>query len=476
MTGWFTRLGVGAKLVVSLAAIITALFTFNIVFSINRQNELAFQETRTYAKGIAETVLSSLNTMMTQGTIGEREFFLKLMKGTMTGLEDIRIVRSKSVTAQFGEGLAGEQPGDEAERRVLETGQEEYRVESKGGHRVFRAIVPFIMSENRGGVINCLQCHEGKAGTVNGAVDMLISMEEVDAQSRRDAAMLAGSLALELGLILALVVFLTRRNVTRPLGEVMAHLAENSHAVDAASSTVAEASGTMAHASTEQAASLQQTSATLNELSEAASGNAEEARQTEALMGSVNQLVGDGKEGMSKAVGAMRNIAQNSTEITKIIKVIEEIAFQTNLLALNAAVEAARAGEHGKGFAVVAEEVRNLASRAASASRDTVKLIDTSTASTKEGVEIVNRVAVSLDKIASAASNVEGAVRRIAEKSRSQATGIGQIKNAVGQMDKATQSTAAGSEETASAAHTLSEQAGSLHEIIGELLAVIHGK
>jgi len=162
---------------------------------------------------------------------------------------------------------------------------------------------------------------------------------------------------------------------------------------------------------------------------------------------------------MSKAVN---EIKQSSAEISKIIKVIDEIAFQTNLLALNAAVEAARAGEHGRGFAVVAAEVRNLAQRSATAAKEIKGLINESIQRVTDGSELVNQSGKTLEEIVSSVKRVTDIIAEISAASQEQASGIDQVNKAILSMDETTQQNAALVEETTSAAQSMKEQAKEL--------------
>jgi methyl-accepting chemotaxis protein len=176
---------------------------------------------------------------------------------------------------------------------------------------------------------------------------------------------------------------------------------------------------------------------------------------------------------MARMQEAMAAIRQSSTDIAKILKSIDEIAFQTNILALNAAVEAARAGEAGAGFAVVADEVRSLAQRCAVAAKETAEKISEATARSEQGVGLSNEVARHLAEILEKARQVDGLVAQVSTASSEQSNGIEQINSAVSQLDKVTQSNAASAEETASASEELSAQSVELHTSADQLASLV---
>ena len=172
-------------------------------------------------------------------------------------------------------------------------------------------------------------------------------------------------------------------------------------------------------------------------------------------------------------VTSMEEIGASSDKISKIIKVIDEIAFQTNILALNAAVEAARAGEAGMGFAVVADEVRSLAQRSAQAAKDTASLIEDSILKSGEGSRKLGQVAGSIQAITDGAGKVKTLVDEVEASSKEQAQGIEQISKAIAQMDTVTQRTAANAEESASASEELNAQSQALMAVVDQLQTLV---
>ena len=195
------------------------------------------------------------------------------------------------------------------------------------------------------------------------------------------------------------------------------------------------------------------------------------------------QVVRAGEERVTEAnrtlgsmVASMREISTSSEKISRIIKVIEEIAFQTNILALNAAVEAARAGEAGMGFAVVADEVRNLAQRCSGAARDTTALIEESLIRSNQGAGNLDKVAAAIAGITEVSEKIQHLVEEVNTSSEAQASGISEVSRAVRKMDDATQRTAASAEESASVGEEMSAHARSMQEMARELIEMVGGR
>ncbi len=295
---------------------------------------------------------------------------------------------------------------------------------------------------------------------------------------------LVGSVAVVAAIIVLVISLLITRSITRPFKEIFRGLKAFSKAelkdtantfnriiegmtdsvgqVNDAAGQVSSASQQLAEGASEQASSLEETSSALEQMAAMTRTNAANAKEA-------NELSAQSHKDADNGSVTMTAIGESSSQISKIIKVIEEIAFQTNLLALNAAVEAARAGEHGKGFAVVADEVRNLAQRAAQASREITGLIDNSVSKAREGSEAIQAIVGGVGKVSEL-------INGIARASDEQAQGVDQVNTAISQMDKVTQQNASGAEESASAAEELSAQAAATKGLVDELIVLVRGE
>jgi len=268
--------------------------------------------------------------------------------------------------------------------------------------------------------------------------------------------------------VVGLIIFVVRK-ITSQLQTITSSLADGATQIAAGSGQVSSSSQTLAQGASEQAASLEETSASAEEITSMTRQNAANTNQVAQLMSTVDHRVAEGNSTLETMIASMKQIKGSSDKISKIIKVIDEIAFQTNILALNAAVEAARAGEAGMGFAVVADEVRNLAQRSAQAAKDTAALIEESIATANEGSTQLQKVADVVGSITEAANKVKVLVDEVNIGSQEQAKGIEEIARSLTEMDKVTQGTAAAAEESASASEQMSAQAQSLAQIVDEL-------
>jgi methyl-accepting chemotaxis protein len=270
-------------------------------------------------------------------------------------------------------------------------------------------------------------------------------------------------------------VFIVRR-ATRTLVVTVSNLAGGAEQLASAAGQVSASSQSLAQGSSEQAASLEETSASSEEINSMARKNSENSGSAASLAAGSQQKFEQASQSLDEMVRAMEEINVQSDKISKIIKVIDEIAFQTNILALNAAVEAARAGEAGMGFAVVADEVRNLAQRCAQAARDTTALIEESISRSGSGKAKVDQVAAALRGVTEEVAKMKTLVDEVNLSSQEQVRGIGQIGKAIAQMEQVTQKAAANAEESASAAEELSAQSATLWGIVEQLTAMVGGK
>ncbi|MCL1819376.1 MAG: methyl-accepting chemotaxis protein [Oscillospiraceae bacterium] len=238
--------------------------------------------------------------------------------------------------------------------------------------------------------------------------------------------------------------------------------------VSNSSGQIAQSSSTLSSGSVEQSESIQELSDSIEKIRVQTIQNAEIAREAAEMSNEIRNNAEKGSEQMEHMIQAVTEINVASEQISKVIKVIDDIAFQTNILALNAAVEAARAGQHGKGFAVVAEEVRNLASKSAEAAKDTSGLIENSVAKANLGMGIAAETAESLKEIVGGINKSTEIINKIADDSHEQSTSISMLNASIEQVSQVVQSNTAAAEESAASSEEMNAQASILEGLISK--------
>ncbi len=261
-------------------------------------------------------------------------------------------------------------------------------------------------------------------------------------------------------------LMLDLRAMQESLRHMVQRVRDGSSEIVHSSSEVASGAQDLSARTEQTASNLEQTAASMEQIAATVKTGAEHVDEAARVARRNAQQAADGGRVMQQVVATMDDIRNSSARIGEIIGTIDGIAFQTNILALNAAVEAARAGEQGRGFAVVASEVRSLAQRSAGAAREIKGLIGTSVDQVETGSGIVREAGSAMQAIVDSSQRVDQLLAEVANGTREQTLGVGQVGAAMQELDRMTQQNAALVEQAAASAAAMREQAGALvHEV-----------
>ena len=258
------------------------------------------------------------------------------------------------------------------------------------------------------------------------------------------------------------------RNIRSQLNGTILEIQKSASEVSSTSEQVSNGAQSLSQGATEQASSVEELSASMSEIADSIKVTTKKAEDAKGLSERVGEAVTVSTGKMEEMTRAMAEITEKSTEIEKIIKTIDDIAFQTNILSLNAAIEAARAGEAGKGFAVVADEVGNLAQKSAKAAQNTGLLIEETKDAVERGAKISRETGESLSTVVERAGKINTMIFEITKETERESEGMSQLTVGMEQISAVVQTNSATAEESAAASEELSGQAAILDDLVSK--------